>query len=66
MSVTPLIDKISIQKFDAQTISTIIGTDSDVQYVNDNVFKNKNGYQDLKALVHRHIEVQEINNHIGR
>ena len=39
---------------DAQTISTNKSTDSDVQYVNDNVFENKNGYQDLKALVHRH------------
>ena len=45
---------------DAQTISTIIGTDSDVQYVNDNVFKNKNGYQDLKALVHRHYQIKKI------
>ena len=45
---------------DAQTISTIIGTDSDVQYVNDNVFENKNGYQDLKALVHRHYQIKKI------
>ena len=45
---------------DAQTISTIIGTDADVQYVNDNVFENKNGYQDLKALVHRHYQIKKI------
>lgn len=45
---------------DAQTISTIIGTDSDVQYVNDNVFENKNGYQDLKALIHRHYQIKKI------
>lgn len=45
---------------DAQTISTIIGTDLDVQYVNDNVFENKNGYQDLKALVHRHYQIKKI------
>ena len=45
---------------DAQTISTIIGTDSDVQYVNDNVFENKNGYQNLKALVHRHYQIKKI------
>lgn len=45
---------------DAQTISTIIGTDSDVQFVNDNVFENKNGYQDLKALVHRHYQIKKI------
>lgn len=44
---------------DAQTISTIIGTDADVQYVNDNVFENKNGYQDLKALVHRHYQIKK-------
>lgn len=44
---------------DAQTISTIIGTDSNVQYVNDNVFENKNGYQDLKALVHRHYQIKK-------
>ncbi|MFR6593303.1 IS110 family transposase [Catenibacterium sp.] len=44
---------------DAQTISTIIGTDLDVQYVNDNVFENKNGYQDLKALVHRHYQIKK-------
>lgn len=34
---------------DAQTISTIIGTDSDVSYVNDDVFETKNEYQDLKV-----------------
>ena len=42
---------------DAQTISTIIGTDDDVRYVSDSVFENKNGYQDLKALVHRHYQI---------
>lgn len=51
---------------DAQTISTIIGTDSHVLYVDDKMFENKNGYQDLKALVHRYYQVkktysQEIN-----
>lgn len=51
---------------DAQTISTIIGTDPDVRYVNDGVFDNKKGYQDLKALVHRYYQIkktysQEIN-----
>ena len=56
---------------DAQTISTIIGTDDDVRYVSDNVFENKNGYQDLKALVHRHYQIkklysQEINRLIGQ
>jgi transposase len=45
---------------DAQTISSIIGTDSDVQYVNDSVFEIKNGYQDLKALVHRHYQIKKI------
>ena len=45
---------------DAQTISSIIGTDSDVQYVNDNVFENRNGYQDLKNLVHRHYQIKKI------
>lgn len=45
---------------DAQTISTIIGTDSDVQYVNDSVFEIKNGYQDLKALVHRQYQIKKI------
>lgn len=45
---------------DAQTISTIIGTDSDVSYVNDDVFETKNGYQDLKALVHRHYQIKKI------
>lgn len=44
---------------DAQTISTIIGTDSDVQYVSDVVFENKNGYQDLKALTHRYYQVKK-------
>ena len=56
---------------DAQTISTIVGTDDDVRYVSDNVFENKNGYQDLKALVHRHFQIkklysQEINRLIGQ
>lgn len=45
---------------DAQTISSIIGTDNDVKYVNDTVFENKNGYQDLKALVHRHYQIKKI------
>lgn len=45
---------------DAQTISTIIGTDNDVKYVSDSVFENKNGYQDLKALVHRHSQVKKL------
>ena len=49
-----------LNPLDAQTISTIIGTDSDVQYVNDNVFENKNGYQNLKALVHRHYQIKKI------
>lgn len=44
---------------DAQTISSIIGTDTDVQYVSDDVFENKNGYQDLKALVHRYYQVKK-------
>lgn len=56
---------------DAQTISTIIGTDADVQYVSDDVFENKNGYQDLKALTHRYYQVkktysQEINRLIAQ
>lgn len=56
---------------DAQTISTIIGTDPKVQYVSDDVFENKNGYQDLKALTHRYYQVkktysQEINRLIGQ
>ncbi len=56
---------------DAQTISTIIGTDDDVRYVSDDIFENKNGYQDLKALVHRHFQIkklysQEINRLIGQ
>lgn len=45
---------------DAQTISSIIATDDDVQYVNDSVFEIKNGYQDLKALVHRHYQIKKI------
>ena len=45
---------------DAQTISTIIGTDDDVRYVSDSVFENKNGYQDLKALVHRHYQIKKL------
>jgi len=45
---------------DAQTISTIIGTDDDVKYVSDIVFENKNGYQDLKALVHRHFQIKKL------
>lgn len=44
---------------DAQTISTIIGTDSEVRYVNDNVFDNEKGYQDLKALVHRYYQLKK-------
>ena len=44
---------------DAQTISTIIGTDPKVQYVSDDVFENKNGYQDLKALTHRYCQVKK-------
>ena len=56
---------------DAQTISSIIGTDDDVRYVSDVVFENKNGYQDLKALVHRHYQIkklysQETNRLIGQ
>ena len=39
---------------DAQTISTIIRTDDDVRYVSNSVFENKNGYQNLKALIYRH------------
>lgn len=45
---------------DAQTISSIIGTDDDVKYVDDSVFEIKNGYQDLKALVHRHYQIKKI------
>lgn len=45
---------------DAQTIATIVGTDSDVQYVNSNVFDTKNGHQDLKALVHRHYQIKKL------
>lgn len=45
---------------DAQTISTIIGTDSNVQYVNERVFENKSGYQDLKALIHRYYQIKKI------
>lgn len=44
---------------DAQTIATIIGADPDVQYVSDDVFENKNGYQDLKALTHRYYQVKK-------
>ena len=56
---------------DAQTISNIIGTDDNVKYVSDYVFENKNGYQDLKALIHRHFQIkklysQEINRLIGQ
>ncbi len=47
---------------DAQTISSIIGTDDDVQYVSDNVYENKNGHQDLKALVHRLYQVKKSYN----
>lgn len=45
---------------DAQTISSIIGTDDDVKYVDDSVFEIKNGYQDLKALVHRRYQIKKI------
>jgi transposase len=56
---------------DAQTICSIIGTDDNVKYVSDNVFDNKKGYQDLKALIHRHFQIkklyfQEINRLIGQ
>ena len=56
---------------DAQTICSIIGTDDNVKYVSDNVFENKKGYQDLKALIHRHFQIkklysQEINRLIGQ
>ena len=56
---------------DAQTICSIIGTDDNVKYVSDNVFENKKGYQDLKALIHRHYQIkklysQEINRLIGQ
>ena len=44
---------------DAQTISNIIGTDSDVRYVNDAVYDNEKGYQDLKALVHRYYQLKK-------
>ena len=44
---------------DAQTISTIIGTDSEVRYVNDNVYDNEKGYQELKALVHRYYQIKK-------
>lgn len=51
---------------DAQTISSIIGTDPDVRYVDHVAFENEKGYQDLKALIHRYYQVkktysQEIN-----
>lgn len=51
---------------DALTISSIIGTDPDVRYVNHIAFDNEKGYQDLKALIHRYYQVkktysQEIN-----
>ena len=45
---------------DAQTICSIIGTDDQVKYVSDSVFENKNGYQDLKALVHRHYQIKKL------
>ena len=46
---------------DAQTIFTIIGTDSNVQYVNDNVFENKNGYQDLESFSNnRHYRIKNL------
>ena len=56
---------------DAQTICSIIGTDDNVKYVSDNVFENKKGYQDLKALIHRYFQIkklysQEINRLIGQ
>lgn len=45
---------------DAQTICSIIGTDDNVKYVSDNVFENKKGYQDLKALIHRHFQIKKL------
>lgn len=56
---------------DAQTICSIIGTDDNVKYVSDKVFENKKGYQDLKALIHRHFQIkklhsQEINRLFGQ
>ena len=45
---------------DAQTICSIIGTDYNVKYVSDNVFENKKGYQDLKALIHRHFQIKKL------
>ena len=45
---------------DAQTICSIIGTDDNVKYVSDNVFDNKKGYQDLKALIHRHFQIKKL------
>lgn len=44
---------------DAQTIATIIGTDSDVRYVHQSVFDNQKGYQDLKALIHRYYQLKK-------
>ena len=38
---------------DAQTISTIIGTDDKVKYVSDFVFENEKGYQGFKCIAHR-------------
>lgn len=45
---------------DAQTISNIIGTDPNVSYVDDIVFDTKNGYQDLKGLIHRHYQIKKL------
>ena len=45
---------------DAQTICSIIGTDDNIKYVSDNVFENKKGYQDLKALIHRHFQIKKL------
>ena len=45
---------------DAQTSCSIIGTDDNVKYVSDNVFENKKGYQDLKALIHRHFQIKKL------
>lgn len=44
---------------DAQTISNIIATDSDVRYVNDGVYDNEKGYQHLKALVQRYYPLKK-------
>ena len=44
---------------DAQTISSIIGTDENVKYVSHIVFENKNGYEDLKVNIHRYYQVKK-------